>query len=51
VRPSDIVDISLQVVREHRSVAARALEEIHFRSAQVIDPALVAPGLARCSRR
>jgi len=36
VRSSDIVDISLQVVREHRSVAARALEEIHFRSTQEI---------------
>jgi hypothetical protein len=51
VRACDIVDLRLQVVNEHRSVAADALQEIHFRSAQVIQPTLVANGLARRSRR
>jgi hypothetical protein len=50
-RSSAVVDLSPQVIGEHRSVTANALKQIYFRSAQVIQPALVTNGLARRSKR
>lgn len=42
---------ALEIVREHRAEARRSLQQIHFRSAKVVEPCCISQGLTIGTRR